>query len=138
MNGSENEVADQFSILITRSQGTQTNAIAPPSSPFRWTRAKANAADSGTAPPYSLPHRRNLPSVRKLGLRNSADILVLVPQRTQRITESAFQISFHPDWQIDNGFFKRPIMARTSIPGTQVEAQNKDFSAVSQTDLTRV
>ena len=28
----------------------------------------------------------------------------------------AFRISFHPDWQIDNGFFNRPIMARTQIP----------------------
>ena len=29
----------------------------------------------------------------------------LRPQRTQWITRSAFRISFHPDWQINNGFF---------------------------------
>ena len=39
--------------------------------------------------------------------------LVLGTQRTQRITGSAFRISFHPDWQIDNGLFNRPIMTRT-------------------------
>ena len=37
-NGSENEeVTDQFSVWITRSQGTQTVAIALSSSPCRWT-----------------------------------------------------------------------------------------------------
>ena len=36
-------------------------------------------------------------------------------QRTQRIPGSAFGISLHPFWQIDNGFFLRPIMARTQI-----------------------
>ena len=40
----------------------------------------------------------------------TADILVLCPQRTQRITGKAFRISFHSKWQID-----RPIMARTRI-----------------------
>ena len=42
-------------------------------------------------------------------------ILVVGTRRTQRITGSAFRISFHPDWQIDNGFFNRPIMTRTKI-----------------------
>ena len=37
------------------------------------------------------------------------------PQPTQSITGSAFQISFYPDWQIDRGFFKRPIMACRQI-----------------------
>ena len=66
-NGSENEeVTDQFSVWITRSQGTQTVAIALPSSPCRWTRAKPNAADIGMAPPYGLRHRCNLTSVSKV------------------------------------------------------------------------
>ena len=70
-------------------------------------------------------------------LRNSTDNRVLDPQRIQRFTENALRISFHSDWQIDNGFFNRPITARTQI---QVHswAQNKDFGAVSQTGLTRV
>ena len=37
------------------------------------------------------------------------------PQRTQQITGSVFQIYFHPDWQFDNVFFDRPIMARDQI-----------------------
>ena len=48
-------------------------------------------------------------------LQSSADILVLGPQQTQRITGNALRISFHPDWQINNGFFNRPIRARTQI-----------------------
>lgn len=63
-------------------------------------------------------------------LLRSAEILVLGPQRTSRITGSGFRISFHLDWQIDDD-----IHGAYSNPGTQVEAQNKGFSAVSQTDL---
>ena len=69
---------------------------------------------------------------------NSVDILVLFPQRTQRITGSAFRISFNLDWLMDNDIFNRPIMARTQTPGTQVVIQNKDFGAASLTGLTRV
>ena len=65
--------------------------------------------------------------------RSSADILLLAPQRTQRITGSGFQISFRLDWQIDNGFFKRPIMART-----QILVHKWRPKGVSQTDLTRI
>ena len=66
-NGSEiEEMANQFSALITRSQDTQTNAIESPSSPCRWTCAKTNAADTRIAPPYSLRHKRNLTSVSKV------------------------------------------------------------------------
>ena len=36
-------------------------------------------------------------------LRSSADILVLGPQQTQRITGNALRVSFHPDGQINNG-----------------------------------
>ena len=39
------------------------NAIAPPSSLSRWTRAKTNAADTGITPLYSLRQRNNLTSV---------------------------------------------------------------------------
>ena len=42
------------------------------------------------------------------------------------------------DWQIDNGFFNRPIKGRThSNTGTQVEDKNKDSGTVSQTGITR-
>ena len=44
-----------------------------------------------------------------------ADIPVLCPQLTQRITGKAFRISLRPDWHIDSGIFKRPIMASTQI-----------------------
>ena len=39
---------------------------------------------------------------------------VLCRRSLNKLPESAFRI-FHPDWQIDNGFFKRPIMLRTQI-----------------------
>ena len=60
------------------------------------------------------------------------------PQRIQQIIGSSFQISFHPDWQIHKGFFKQANHGAYSNPGTQMGAQNKDFGAVLQTDLTRV
>ena len=67
----------------------------------------------------------------------SADNRVLGPQRIQRFTGNALRISFHSNWQINNGFFNRPITARTQILVLSW-AQNKDFGAVSQTGLTRV
>ena len=67
----------------------------------------------------------------------SVDNRVLGPQRIQRFTGNALRISFHSDWQINNGFFNRPITARTQILVLSW-AQNKDFGAVSQTGLTRV
>ena len=44
------------------------------------------------------------------------------------------------DWQIDNGFFKKFSHGVYSSPGTQEGGgvQNKDFGAVSQTDLNAV
>ena len=43
------------------------------------------------------------------------------------------------DWQIDNGFFKKVSHGVYSNPGTQEGGvQNKDFRAVSQTDLNAV
>ena len=44
-----------------------------------------------------------------------ADILVLCPQLTQRITGNALRISIILDWQIDTGIFNWPIMASTQI-----------------------
>ena len=67
----------------------------------------------------------------------SADNRVLGPQRIQQFTGNALRISFDSDWQINNGFFNRPITARTQILVLSW-AQNKDFGAVSQTGLTRV
>ena len=49
---------------------------------------------------------------------------------------TTFRISFQPDWQIDNGFFNRPIMERTQFLVHRWEAQNKDFGAVLKNDLT--
>ena len=62
----------------------------------------------------SRRRRRNLTSVS--GLCEAAPIS-LICQRTQRITGSAFRISFYPDWQINNDIFNRPVlkMARTQI-----------------------
>ena len=62
----------------------------------------------------SLRRRRNLNSVSNV-CEAAPDILVLSTRRTQRITGSAFRISFHPDWQIYNGFLNRPIIAPTQI-----------------------
>ena len=44
----------------------------------------------------------------------------------------------YPDWQINNSFFNRPVMARTQILVHSWGAQNKDFGAVSKSGLTRV
>ena len=57
----------------------------------------------------SLCGRRNLTPIR------CADILALGRQWTQRITGNTFRIFLQPDWQNDNSFFNRPIMARTQI-----------------------
>ena len=55
---------------------------------------------------------------------SSADILGLGPN-------NAFQISLQPDWQIDNGYFNKPIMAHTEIQVHMVGAQDKHFGAAS-------
>ena len=60
----------------------------------------------------SRRRRRNLTSVT--GVCEAAPIS-LMWQRTQRITGSAFRISFYPDWQINNYIFNRPVMARSQI-----------------------
>ena len=66
----------------------------------------------------------------------SADNRVLGPQRIQRFTGNALRISFHSDWQINNGFFNRRITARTQIL-VHSWAQDKDFGAVLQTGLRK-
>jgi len=45
------------------------------------------------------------------------------------------EISFNPDWQIDNGFFNKPIIVRSQILVHSEGAQNKYFGVVSHTDL---
>lgn len=57
--------------------------------------------------------RRHLNSVVHLG--SSAEILSLCALRIQRIIGRAFQTFFHTDWQLDNGFFNRPSVARTQL-----------------------
>ena len=57
----------------------------------------------GGSPPYLV----------LLLLRSGTETLVLGSQRTLQITKSAFRIFVQPDWQIDNNFFNRPIMARS-------------------------
>ena len=39
------------------------------------------------------------------------------PQQTQQIAASAFRISFHSNWEIDNVFFNGPIVAHTQYKG---------------------
>ena len=76
----------------------------------------------------SLRPRCNLILVSKVCETGSIDNLVLGSLRTQRIIENAFRVSFQPDWQINNGFFNRPIMARIQIlvhrwrPKTRISA----------------
>ena len=72
-------------------------------------------------------------------MRSSVDILVLFPQRTQRITGSAFRISFNLDWLMDNDIFNRVIMhGPYSNPWYTGGDPEHEFGAVSLTDLTRV
>ena len=47
---------------------------------------------------------------------------------TQQISWSAFQISFHPDWRIDNGFLKRPVRGGG---GTHILVQRSSVARVS-------
>ena len=56
--------------------------------------------------------------------------------RLKRITGSLFGFSLQSDSQIGNGFFNRPIMTRSRKPRYRAGAQNKDFGAGLQTDLT--
>ena len=63
---------------------------------------------------------------------------VLGPQQTQQTTRNAFQISTQPDWQIDNGFFLQTGHSWRIIKSWKTGGgRNKDFSTVSQTDLTK-
>ena len=86
---------------------------------------------------FSLLRRRNLTAARRL--RSTAAILVLGPQRTQRINGSMFIISLQTDRQIDNGFFNRRAIARSQIAvngrgaGSQTDL-HQTFSFVCGTD----
>ena len=60
-----------------------------------------------------LGRRRNLTPVYSNIFEAASISLFWAQQITQQITGNAFQISLERDWQIDSGFFNRPIMART-------------------------
>ena len=79
----------------------------------------------------SLPHGRNLTSVHSNMCETMPISLFWAPNRLNELMQM-FQIFPQPDsWQIKNhGIFNRPV-AYSNI-ATQVEAQNKDFTAVSQ------
>ena len=78
----------------------------------------------------SLHRKRNLTSVSNHGnVWEAAPIsLSWAPNGLNELPEMRFGISFHPDWQIDNGIFNRPIMTRTKIlvhrlgPRTRISA----------------
>lgn len=57
----------------------------------------------------------NYVGLHRRGNFNCTDIFVLGPQWAQQITGNAFWVSFQLDWQINNGFISRPIMASTHI-----------------------
>ena len=61
----------------------------------------------------SLRRRRNVTPVSNVWKAAPIRLFRAGPQRTQRITGNVFRISLQRYWQIDNGFFIRPIMART-------------------------
>ena len=82
----------------------------------------------------SLRRRLNLISVGNV-CEVAPKSLFGAPNGTQPITGNGFRISFHPDWPVDNGFLTGQWRGAYSNPGTQVGAENKDFGAVSQTDL---
>ena len=138
-SGSENkEVADQFSVWITRSKGTQTITVVLPSSPCRWTRARQ------TLLTFESPHRTacvtdEIFNLCYKGLRSSVDILILAPQRTQRITGSASVSNFLSSWlaiKIDNGIFKRPIMASCSSLSSGLAERIRKYFVFWETSVT--
>ena len=80
-----------------------------------------------------------MPSVEKCQAEEQADTNQVGGDfcRSQLLLTSlsAFQISFHPDWQIDNIGFLTGQSWRVLNPGTQVGPQNRDFGTVLQTAL---
>ena len=81
-------------------------------------------------PVSSLLRRRTLTLVSDVCEISPRYILVVGPQRTQRITGGPFGISFITDWQINNVFFSQANHAPYSNLGTQLGAKNKDLGAV--------
>ena len=75
----------------------------------------------------SLHRRRNLTLVSKVCEAASIS-LSWEPNGLNELPEIRFGISFHPDWQINNGLFNRPIIKRTQIlvhrlgPRTRISA----------------
>ena len=88
---------------------------------------------SWRGPHTSLPRRCYLTAEGNVCAESSAaEIRVLDPQRLKKLTE--VRISLQHYWQIDNGFFNRPIMARhynqarssipPKIPNSKFEVPN--------------
>ena len=87
---------------------------------------------------------------------NQQNLLVSVYLHSVKIVACVANVMYYGSWprlvtsanqrrkapneinKIDNGFFFQANDSAYSNPGTQERAQNKDYSAVSQTDLTRV
>ena len=75
---------------------------------------------------------------RRLRLQNSAEILALDPHATDLTNgQSAFRISFQPDWLIKQRRIFHDTHDTFSNPGAQIGAQNKDFGADLKTCLTK-
>ena len=62
----------------------------------------------------SLRRRRNLTPASNV-CEEAPISLFWAPKGAQEITGNAFRISLQPDWEIDNGFFHRLIMACSQI-----------------------
>ena len=82
----------------------------------------------------SLHRRRNLTLVSNVCTAAAISLFfVLVPDGLNELPEMGFIISFHSDWQINNGFFNRPIMGHTQIlvqrwwPRTRISAIVHNF-----------
>ena len=106
---------------------------------FQWSRLlcmrlKEKWRHEGYVTAYSLRLRRSLTSVSNVC---EAAPLLLCPQRTRRITRSVS--SFVSYWLANRQWlFQQVTHCAYSNPGTEIRVRNKDFGAISKTDLTRV
>ena len=96
--------------VIPVSGGSREGARWPPSFLDQTKARRAEKKFWRPGPPLSQRLGDPPPPPRSQGLNPAlpvsiADILVLGPSRTQRITGNAFRFSLQPDWQIDDGFF---------------------------------
>ena len=63
----------------------------------------------------NLCHRRNLTWVGNVCKAAPISLFWSPKGFNKLITGNAFRISFHPDWQNDDGFSNTPIMASTQV-----------------------